>query len=47
MFSELTEELLDLTVVDKGYGNALFAHVLTGGGACSACCTTCCVCVNC
>ncbi len=25
MFKELTEELLDLTVTEKGYGNALYA----------------------
>jgi hypothetical protein len=43
MFKELTQELLDLTVVEKGYGNALYA-TNKAGGACSACCT-CCNCI--
>jgi hypothetical protein len=40
MFKELTEELLDLTVAEKGYRNAFYASV-NPGGACSACCTCC------
>jgi hypothetical protein len=40
MFKELTEELLDLTVEEKGFRNALYAAA-NPGGACSACCTCC------
>jgi len=46
VFKELTEELLDLDVVEKGYRSALFARVLGGGGgscaSSSACCCTFC-----
>ncbi len=44
MFKELTRELLDLRVTEKGYGNALYALWLskTGGSSASssACCCT-------
>ena len=36
MFSELTEELLDLEATTKGYGGALYAN-MDPGGACSDC----------
>jgi hypothetical protein len=44
MFTELTQELLELTVVEKGHCNALYASVRPGTGCCSACCT-CCQCI--
>ena len=36
MFTELTEELLDLEATAKGYGGALYANTDEGGG-CSGC----------
>jgi len=36
-FAELTEELLDLTVVEKGVGNAFYASEDGGGGGSSSC----------
>jgi hypothetical protein len=42
--TKLTEELYEITVIEKGYRNALFARPKPGGG-CSACCCT--FCVNC
>ena len=48
MFKELTEELLDLTVVEKGYRNALYAANDSGGGGprCSASTSTCELCIS-
>jgi hypothetical protein len=42
-FTKLTEELLDLTVTEKGVGNALYAQNDEGCacGACSSSCTLC------
>lgn len=50
MFKELTEEMLDLGVDERGYGYALYALLQSGGGGgcsrlSSACC--CCFCINC
>jgi hypothetical protein len=48
VFAELTEELLDLTVTEKGVGNAIYAQVDDGcgSGACSSssalCISLCC-----
>ena len=39
MFTELTEELLDLTATEKGFGGALFA--VNDEPACSSSCGTC------
>jgi hypothetical protein len=40
MFTELTEELLDLTITEKGYGRALYAaNDEGGGGTCSGICS--------
>ena len=47
MFTELTEELLDLAVQEKGYRHALFASTNPGGSSCSGssssltCCKLC------
>lgn len=47
MFKELTRELLDLRVLEKGYRGALYAYRLGSGGGCcassSACCCTFCI----
>jgi hypothetical protein len=40
MFTELTDDLLDLRATEKGYGNALFAAVKDEDG-CSSCCSSC------
>ena len=40
MFKELTEELLDLTATEKGYGNAMYAVI--DGDLCSCCSCSCC-----
>ena len=37
MFTELSEELLDLAVREQGYRNALYARNIDPGG--SSCCT--------
>ena len=37
MFEQLTQELLDLTVTEKGYRNALYAAKWD----CCACCSCC------
>ena len=47
MFKELTDELLDLTVSEKGFGNALYAAVdnddgCGGAGSCSCSWSLCC-----
>ena len=49
MFSELTEELLDLKVVEKGFGDALFATAEPegGGGQCSCSCSYLCISLCC
>jgi hypothetical protein len=48
MFRELTEELLDLRVVEKGFGDALFATVEDEGGSqCSCSCSYLCVSLCC
>ena len=39
MFKELTEELLDLTVVERGYRNALYASNDAGGTGRTLCTT--------
>jgi hypothetical protein len=46
MFAELTEELLDLEVTDRGYGGALYAATDPGGSCCGGCCNLvlCCCC---
>jgi len=46
MFTELTEEMLDLDVSVKGYGGALYAVDDGGGACCSGCCNLvlCCCC---
>lgn len=46
MFTELTEELLDLDATTKGYGGALYAAQDPGGGCCASCSTIvlCCCC---
>jgi hypothetical protein len=43
-FAELTEDLLDLTVVEKGVGNAIFAADDPGGASssCTYCSSLCC-----
>lgn len=41
MFLELTEELLDLTVTEKGYRSALYAFNMT------LCCCASCTCTSC
>ena len=50
MFSELVDELLDLRVAEKGYGDALFASTDTddgGGGGCSCSCSWLCISLCC
>ena len=45
MFSELTDELLDLTATEKGYHGAWYAADDEGGGGggrCACCCLTTC-----
>lgn len=42
MFKELTAELLDLTVTEKGFRNALYARTMP-----PCCCSTCCNCFIC
>jgi len=46
MFTELTEELLDLEATTKGYVGALYAAVDPGGSCCGGCCNLvlCCCC---
>jgi len=46
MFTELTEELLDLEATAKGYGGALYAANDPGGSCCGGCCNLvlCCCC---
>jgi hypothetical protein len=44
MFTELSEELLDLQATVRGYGNAVYASAddvpgCSGGCSCSLCCT--------
>jgi hypothetical protein len=46
MFTELTEELLDLEASAKGYGAALYANT-DPGGACTASCSTIVLCCTC
>ena len=38
MFTELTEELLDLEAATKGYGGALYGNTDPGGSCCGGCC---------
>lgn len=50
MFRELTEELFDLRITEKGYGLALYASDEDegGGSACSSCsCSTLCISLCC
>jgi hypothetical protein len=49
VFKELTRELLDLQVLEKGYRGALYALRQHGGGACSASSSACCCtfCISC
>jgi hypothetical protein len=50
MFSELVDELLDLRVEEKGYGNAFFATTDNpdeGGGGCSCSCSWLCISLCC
>ena len=46
MLKELTDELFDLRVTEKGYRNAYFAARDAGGASCGACTSTvfCCCC---
>jgi hypothetical protein len=46
MFTELTEELLDLEATARGYGGALYANTDPGGGCaqCSCNLVLCCCC---
>jgi hypothetical protein len=37
MFTELSEELLDLAVREQGYRNALYAKLGDPGAGCSSC----------
>ena len=46
MFTELTEELLDLEASAKGYGAAVYAAT-DPGGACTASCSTVVLCCTC
>lgn len=41
MFTELTEELLDLEVTRRGYGAAVYARDEDGGGGYCSCCCCC------
>ena len=41
MFTELTEELLDLEATDRGYGGALYANTDPCGSCCSGCSALC------
>jgi hypothetical protein len=48
MFSELTEELLDLQATVRGYGDALYAVEEDPGSSCNcSCCNLCCCCSCC
>ena len=45
MFRELTQELLDLTITEKGFGAALYAVTAdeeSGCSSCSSCWSLCC-----
>jgi len=42
VFTELTDELLDLEVTVRGYGAAVYAANETGGGGISCCSCSCC-----
>jgi hypothetical protein len=46
MFTELSEELLDLSATTRGYGGALYAATDPGGSCCGGCCNLvlCCCC---
>jgi hypothetical protein len=46
MFTELTDELLDLTATEKGAGLALYA-ANDGESGCSTCSTTLVLCCSC
>jgi len=41
VFTELTEELLDLEATARGYGGALYANTDPGGSCCSGCSALC------
>ena len=41
MFGELTEELLDLTISEKGFGTALYAVTDPDDTGCSSSCSSC------
>jgi hypothetical protein len=50
MFRELTQELFDLRITEKGFGLALYANEEDdgGGSACSSCsCSTLCISLCC
>ena len=49
MFRELTDELLDLKIVEKGYRSALYAvtDIEDGGGGCSCSCSWLCISLCC
>jgi hypothetical protein len=48
MFTELTEELLDLQATVRGYGDALYAVEEDPGSSCNcSCCNLCCCCSCC
>lgn len=52
MFQELTDELLELTMTEKGYRAAVYGVKDGGGGSCGSCTcssslTTCCLSWNC
>jgi hypothetical protein len=52
MFQELTDELLELTMTEKGYRAAMYGMFDDDGGSCGSCTcssslTTCCLSWNC
>jgi hypothetical protein len=48
VFRELTDELLDLRVSEKGFGDALYAtEEQPGGGQCSCSCSYLCISLCC
>ena len=52
MFHELTDELLELTVTEKGYRAAVYGNVVgsdgcSGSCSCSSSLTCCCLCWGC
>jgi hypothetical protein len=46
MFRQLTDELLDLRVTEKGYGSALYATEEDDGGGSCCSCSSCTLCIS-